>query len=85
MGTAETPLHRGGGEFSPTRQGGDMDSLLGISPSPSKERLDEGDQGAPRLNRKVLIKLEGEDMQNKILDLEDEEEDRKLQEEEERK
>ena len=84
MGTAESPLHRGG-EFTPKRDGGDIDSLLGLSPSPSKERLDEGDQGAPRLNRKVLIKLEGEDQQNKILDLEDEEEDRKLQEEEERK
>ena len=82
--TAESPLHRG--EFTPTRH--DADSILGLSPSPSKERLDEArgeDMGAPRLNRKVLIKLEGEDMQNKILDLEDEEEDRRAQDEEERK
>lgn len=41
--------------------------------------------GAPRLNRKVLIKLEGEDAQNKILDLEDDEEDKRAEEEEARK
>ena len=41
--------------------------------------------GAPRLNKKVLIKLENEDMQNKILDMEDEEEDKRAQEEEEKK
>ena len=40
------------------------------------------DMGAPRLNRKVLIKLEGEDAQQKALDLEDEEEDRRAEEEE---
>ena len=76
-------MHKGG--LTPTRQATEIDSVLGLSASPSKERLDEGDMGAPRLNKKVLIKLEGEDAQNKILDMEDEEEDRRLQDEEEKK
>ena len=65
----------------------DFDGTGGLSPSPSKERLDDakGDEGAPRLNRKVLIKLEGEEGKNKMLDLEDEEEDKRAEEEEAKK
>ena len=66
----------------------DFDGTGGISPSPSKERLDDAkgdDLGAPRLNRKVLIKLEGEEGKNKMLDLEDEEEDKRAEEEEAKK
>ena len=59
-GTAETPQHRGG--LTPKREGTEVDSILGLSPSPSKERLEEADMGAPRLSKKVLIKLEGDDM-----------------------
>ena len=38
--------------------------------------------GVPRLSKKVLIKLEGEDAQQKEQDLEDEEEERRAEEEE---
>ena len=64
---------------SPTRLPQADESIMGFSPSPEKEHQ------APRLNRKVLIKLEEGDTKNKVMDLEDEEEDKRAQEEEERK